>query len=848
MPPSTPVNLQATAADGQVQLSWDASTGATSYSLYYNTTGSVSTADTAISAGTSTNYTHSSLTNNTTYYYVVVASNSGGSSAISAEVNATPFVVVPPVAPSGLVATPDAAQVTLDWGAVTGADSYTVYWDTTLSVTTASSSISAGTATSYVHTGLTNGTRHSYAVVASNAGGDSPLSAIVSATPVAIPTAPANLQATGGDTQITLSWDAVSEADQYIVYVGTTSGVTSADNSIGPTTNTTVDHTGIPNNMPFYYIVSAINSSGTAESSEVSAVALGTWAWAEPQPQGNRLNDVTWDGARYLAVGDAGTVVDQAGGIYTTNTTYHLKGIDWDGTRYIVVGELGTITITTDLSDWTDVSTGNNEALNAVDGIAGDIHVAVGDADAILLSVDNGSSWSSAVGTGLTTGIDFTDIANDGDNFVLVGLGGNIVKGVIVRIPGTDSSITWSESTSGTTEDLHAVSWNGSNLYTAVGANGAILTSADGTTWSAQTSGTTETLNEVTSSAGLYAVVGSNGTILTSGDAVTWTARVSGESVAIEAIGFDGITGLQSVGQGGVMVNSTDSGVNWGSSSSSSADYAVMNDAVWNGTASLYVAVGNGGNVMTSADGTIWTSRTSNTSANLNAVIWTGSLYIAAGDGGVITTSPDGTTWTAGSTAATEDLMGVAWDGSQYLVVGSNGTSGVVQTSPDTATWTTQLSPISGLNGVIWNGAATTPEFIAVGLDGIVMNSSDGISWSSNNYSTSALYSIAAYGDKLVAVGDAMTIIDYNPTTTNWTEQAYTPDNLPAGYPVPDLRGILHDGSMFLAVGSVGLAIASADGINWFSNFSGQGSSLNGVETDGSQYIGVGSDGAVLYY
>jgi fibronectin type 3 domain-containing protein len=89
--PPTPMNLAAVAGNAQVELTWSASTGATSYHVKRSTT---SGAETQIAAPTATNYTDTSVTNGTKYFYVVSAVNATGESANSAEVNATPAAPV----------------------------------------------------------------------------------------------------------------------------------------------------------------------------------------------------------------------------------------------------------------------------------------------------------------------------------------------------------------------------------------------------------------------------------------------------------------------------------------------------------------------------------------------------------------------------------------------------------------------------------------------------------------------------------------------------------------------------------------------------------------------------------
>src|SRR5437879_1550209 len=91
--PAAPAGLSAAAFKAQVSLSWNSSTGASSYNVLRSTTSGGPY--TSIVAGlAATSYTDTGLTNSTTYYYVVQAVNSAGTSANSNQVSATPSVVL----------------------------------------------------------------------------------------------------------------------------------------------------------------------------------------------------------------------------------------------------------------------------------------------------------------------------------------------------------------------------------------------------------------------------------------------------------------------------------------------------------------------------------------------------------------------------------------------------------------------------------------------------------------------------------------------------------------------------------------------------------------------------------
>jgi len=87
--PAPPTGLTATAGNAQVSLSWNASTGATSYDVLRSTTSG--SGYVSVGTPTTTSFTNNTgLTNGTTYFFVVRAVNAAGTSGNSAQVSATP--------------------------------------------------------------------------------------------------------------------------------------------------------------------------------------------------------------------------------------------------------------------------------------------------------------------------------------------------------------------------------------------------------------------------------------------------------------------------------------------------------------------------------------------------------------------------------------------------------------------------------------------------------------------------------------------------------------------------------------------------------------------------------------
>lgn len=88
--PAAPTNLMAVPGSGQVSLTWTASSGAASYSVYRGTAAGAESGTPVATGITSTAYTDTGLSNGTAYYYKLTATNASGTSPQSKESSATP--------------------------------------------------------------------------------------------------------------------------------------------------------------------------------------------------------------------------------------------------------------------------------------------------------------------------------------------------------------------------------------------------------------------------------------------------------------------------------------------------------------------------------------------------------------------------------------------------------------------------------------------------------------------------------------------------------------------------------------------------------------------------------------
>jgi len=190
--PGAPTGLTATAGNAQVSLSWkapgsDGGAAITGYRVYQGT----GNKPVATVAGTGT--TVKGLANGTTYSFKVTAVNQAGEGPASGPASATPKAgVSQPGSPNGLAASPGDGQVTLSWtvpgsNGGSGISGYEIYRGTSPggeSSAPVNASLVAGT--SYIVTGLTDGTTYYFTVAAVNqAKLQGAKSGEASATPVA---------------------------------------------------------------------------------------------------------------------------------------------------------------------------------------------------------------------------------------------------------------------------------------------------------------------------------------------------------------------------------------------------------------------------------------------------------------------------------------------------------------------------------------------------------------------------------------------------------------------------------------------------------------------------------------
>lgn len=177
-PTPGPSGLTVTAGNGQATLDWLASSGSTSYNIYYLSSAGVTTSNGSLISGAQAPAVHLGLSNGTTYYYIVTAVNEHGESPASAEASATPILPAGEPAPpafsfSGVVY--NGTQNTVSWPPVAGATGYNLYWSTRpiFPDKYSADNVIRYVSSPYTHSGLTNGQVCCYIVTTMTAAGES---------------------------------------------------------------------------------------------------------------------------------------------------------------------------------------------------------------------------------------------------------------------------------------------------------------------------------------------------------------------------------------------------------------------------------------------------------------------------------------------------------------------------------------------------------------------------------------------------------------------------------------------------------------------------------------------------
>jgi len=267
--PTGPNGLKASSGNGFVNLSWsapdyDGGTPITNYCIYR---GPNSTSTEALSTiGNILFFNDTSVTNGQTYFYNLTAQNGVGEGPSSTMVNATPSG--PPSAPLDLSYLTGDGFVVLEWNVPLenggrNISNYVLSRETSDGSNTAQ--FDCGLNNSYNDTTVVNGLTYLFKVAAVNPVGMGPFSNTVNVTPYGLPSEPLLFAANAGDEFINLSWIAPLKngGDSLLKYnIYGSSDPSSKILIKANMANQWFNHTGLENDITYYYELRTINVIG----------------------------------------------------------------------------------------------------------------------------------------------------------------------------------------------------------------------------------------------------------------------------------------------------------------------------------------------------------------------------------------------------------------------------------------------------------------------------------------------------------------------------------------------------------------------------------------------------------
>jgi hypothetical protein len=335
-PPAAPTNVNATAGDTQVSLSWTAPFGAaTSYNVKRGNMGGPYT--TVKSGVTTTSTVDTGLTNGTQYCYVISGVNANGEGPNSSEKCATPVAPSIPPAPKNVTALAGNNQVTVMWSPSAGATNYNVKRSVMGGPFTFLKNV---TTVSHIDTTAMNGTQYCYVVSALNGAGES-----MDSTPAACatPTALTYLYPQAESATLTATAPALQKVNDANASGGQAVQI--------PTGNTATD----PNNPPAtghgkitfsvtqagnYKVWGRVTAPTTAHDSWWVRIDTGVWRRWNGIPAGATYHwdDVHDDRPAPTGTGGAAVIFNLTTGNHTLEFAYREDGTRLD--RFLITNDL----------------------------------------------------------------------------------------------------------------------------------------------------------------------------------------------------------------------------------------------------------------------------------------------------------------------------------------------------------------------------------------------------------------------------------------------------------------------------------------------------------------------------
>ena len=358
-------------------------------------------------------------------------------------------------------------------------------------------------------------------------------------------------------------------------------------------------------------------------------------------------------------------------------------------------------------------------------------------------------SWDLGAETAILDGFEIAPIFSFGGSYSLTlrvsdNRGGLTTLNHVIGL--SDPARTWTQRTSGTTLTLTSVAASPTTLV-AVGANGTVLTSINGTNWTARDLpdwGGNLYFDGAAWDGARFHCVGVDydwdipgwvGVIYSSPDGITWTRRFKSTAgdTGLHAVASFGSTNV-AVGNNGTVLRTTD-GTNWTAVGVPGLGAPTVSGVAYGGGKFVLVAFTGGNGTpqsFASPNGLSWLDYSSGTGLDswrdLRKVAWLNDRFAASGWFSKLRVSTDGGQTFSTTRSHVEELPAMAFGSGCWFAAGVDrdaGDAAVDVMSLDGTNWLSFAAPTSvarhgaaffksafitvGDNGSIWQSGAVSP-------------------------------------------------------------------------------------------------------------------------------------------
>ncbi|MBL9140021.1 MAG: immunoglobulin domain-containing protein [Verrucomicrobiales bacterium] len=288
-----------------------------------------------------------------------------------------------------------------------------------------------------------------------------------------------------------------------------------------------------------------------------------------------------------------------------------------------------------------------------------------------------------------------------------------------------------------------------------------------------------------------------------------------------------------------------------------------------------FLAVSEEGTVLLATEASHWTLGPRLLQPDVRDVAFAEGRWVAAGDGGAVFTSTNRIDWLrrfARANTVFDDVLHA--QGRWWVVGGTYRGSAMIAESTDGVTWDLHTLPdvpapramafgherfiavgsfgiLESINGRDWRehpvpeGAGPLEQvtfadgrFVAVGDDGAILSSGDGLDWIRTEARTLySLHAVTRGQGRWVAVGSGGVILT-STDSIHWVHaESTTPDRL---------ETVDWDGTTFVAAGENGTLLSSTNGLDWVAQNQGPTRDLDGMAANHERIVVVGKGGTLL--